>query len=52
LRAALAAAPGVQLFEQYVAAYGLRFDVTTHRSVTLPPFEGTLALRYARAAGR
>ena len=50
LRAALAAAPGVQIFEQYVDAYGLRFDVTTHRFVTLPRFAGTLALRYARVA--
>lgn len=49
LRGALAAEPGVQIYQQYVDAYGLRLDVRTHRSLTLPPFEGTLALRYARA---
>ncbi|HEU5034691.1 MAG TPA: DUF881 domain-containing protein [Mycobacteriales bacterium] len=46
LRRALAADPDVQVFQQYVAAYGLRYRVTTGRA-TLPPYSGPLELTHA-----
>jgi uncharacterized protein YlxW (UPF0749 family) len=50
LRRALDADPSVQIFQQYVAAYGLRYDVSMHDNVTLPAYAGPLGLTSAHAA--
>lgn len=50
LRRALDADPSVQIFQQYVAAYGLRYHVSMHDSVTLPAYAGPLGLTRAHAA--
>src|SRR4051794_15020221 len=50
LRRALAADRAVQVFQQYVAAYGLRYHLSIHQSVTLPAYGGPLELSHARAA--
>ncbi|HEY5334771.1 MAG TPA: DUF881 domain-containing protein [Mycobacteriales bacterium] len=47
LAAAVDAAPPVQIFRQYVHVYGLRFVTRTLSSVTLPAFDGPLAVSYA-----
>jgi uncharacterized protein YlxW (UPF0749 family) len=47
LRQALAADPDVQVFQQYVAAYGLRYRQRTAQRVTLPAYAGGLALSHA-----
>lgn len=52
LRAALDAAPGVALFRQYVDAYGLRLNVTTLRTTTLPAYDGPLELPNVTAPAR
>lgn len=51
LRRALAADPDVQVFLQYVAAYGLRYHVSTTDRATLPPYSGPLELTHAKATG-
>jgi uncharacterized protein YlxW (UPF0749 family) len=49
LRRALAADPSVQVFQQYVAAYGLRYrTVAGHQR--LPAYDGPLELSHVRAA--
>ena len=50
LRRALDADPAVQVFQQYVAAYGLRYHLSMHDSVTLPAYAGPLEFTHARAA--
>ena len=50
LRRALDADPAVQVFQQYVAAYGLRYHLSMHDSVTLPAYAGPLGLTRAHAA--
>lgn len=50
LRRALDADPSVQIFQQYVAAYGLRYHVSMHDDVTLPAYAGPLGLTRAHAA--
>jgi uncharacterized protein YlxW (UPF0749 family) len=50
LAAALAADPDVQIFQQYVAAYGLRYRATAAARVTLPGYDGPLELTHAKAA--
>jgi len=47
---ALAADPDVQIFQQYVAAYGLGYRATTAARVTLPSYDGPLELTHAKAA--
>ncbi len=49
LRAGLDAEPGVQIYRQYVAAYGLRLSVTASDSLRLPAYTGAVALLHARA---
>lgn len=49
LRRSLAADPNVQVFQQYVAAYGLRYRASAGR-LRLPSYDGPLELRHARAA--
>jgi uncharacterized protein YlxW (UPF0749 family) len=48
LRAALDAAPGVQIFRPYVAAYGLVLSVTPSSGLRLPAFTGPVELSRAR----
>ena len=50
LRRALDADPAVQVFQQYVAAYGLRYHLSMHDNVTLPAYAGPLGLTRAHAA--
>lgn len=50
LDAALAADPDVQVFQQYVVAYGLRYDQSTSAQTRLPAFRGALQLDHAKAA--
>ena len=49
LRRALDADPAVQVFQQYVAVYGLRYAVTTTQRTTLPAYGGPLELTNATA---
>ncbi|MDT0342125.1 DUF881 domain-containing protein [Streptomyces litchfieldiae] len=47
LRAALDDSPQIRNYQQYVAAYGLGWDVREHSSVTLPGYTGSVALQHA-----
>ncbi len=49
MRRALAADPAVQVFQQYVAVYGLRYAMTTSAKATLPAYTGPLELTSAKA---
>jgi uncharacterized protein YlxW (UPF0749 family) len=49
LRAALAAAPEVRIYKQYVAAYGLGYSVRQRHKITLPPYTGNVTLDHTRA---
>jgi len=49
LRRALAADPSVQVFQQYVAAYGLRYRAAPAPHLELPAYDGPLELRNAQA---
>ncbi len=49
LELALAAAPGVKTFREYVDAYGLGFALTRHQSIDMPAFDDPLRVA-ARAA--
>lgn len=51
LLAALDASPDVSIYREYVDAYGLVYDENVQRSITMPAFEGSLELRYARVPG-
>lgn len=44
LRAALDAAPAIDIYKQYVAAYGLGYDVSNLDQVTIPPYTGAVSL--------
>ncbi len=50
LLAALANEPGVSILQQYVAAYGVGYQVDTKTEVTVPAFDGPLSLVHARPA--
>lgn len=50
LQRSLDADPAVQVFQQYVAAYGLGYHLSMHDNVTLPAYAGSLELTRARAA--
>jgi uncharacterized protein YlxW (UPF0749 family) len=47
LRAALAAAPEVRVYKQYVAAYGLGYSVRQLNNVRLPGYAGNVTLPHA-----
>jgi uncharacterized protein YlxW (UPF0749 family) len=49
MRQQLDAAYDVQLLEEAVEDYGLTFDVTDQREVTLPAYDGLLEMQYADA---
>jgi len=48
LRSALADEPGVSLFREYVNAYHLGYRVESKSEVTVPAYDGSLTLAYAR----
>ncbi|MEW1960177.1 DUF881 domain-containing protein [Kineococcus sp. NPDC059986] len=49
LRAALDASAEISIYREYVAAYGLGYQVSTGQDLQLPAFDGTTRLTYARA---
>jgi len=49
LRARLDVEPGVRLYRQAVAYFGLGYEVKDERDVTLPGYDGPLRLSYAQA---
>lgn len=49
LRAGLDSESGVEIYRQYVVAYGLRLTVTSSQSLRLPAYTGAVALVHARA---
>jgi len=48
-RAQLAASPQVAVFEQAVEAFGLTFEVIEQPRITVPAYDGPLAMEYAAA---
>lgn len=50
LQAALAADPDVQIFQQYVVAYGLRYSERVADRLRLPSYRGAFRLEHAEAA--
>jgi uncharacterized protein YlxW (UPF0749 family) len=48
MSSALGASPGVRLFQQAASYYGLGYSVETTDDVSVPKYQGSLALRYAR----
>jgi uncharacterized protein YlxW (UPF0749 family) len=50
LRDALKASPKLRLYQQYVEAYGLRYQVEEARNIKLEGYSGTLDLQYAEVA--
>jgi uncharacterized protein YlxW (UPF0749 family) len=51
MREALNSSPDVTIYRQYVDALGLGYDVTTHASLKLPAYAGSLDLVHARVGG-
>jgi uncharacterized protein YlxW (UPF0749 family) len=49
LKQALATAPDIIIYKQYVQAYKLGYTVTSHPKVTMPPYTGGLSLAHASA---
>jgi uncharacterized protein YlxW (UPF0749 family) len=47
LAAALSRSPEVQIYQQYVAAYGLGYQQEKEQSITMPAYGGSLDMRYA-----
>jgi uncharacterized protein YlxW (UPF0749 family) len=51
LRGALAGSASLQIYQQYVAAYGLVYRETVMPRADFPAHEGSLDLQYARGPG-
>ncbi len=51
MQRALDASPRVGIYQQYVDLLGLRLDVQTSDSETIPAYEGPVAARYAEVVG-
>jgi uncharacterized protein YlxW (UPF0749 family) len=51
MRAALAVEPGVALFRQYVDDYGLRYRVTSQKTMHLSAYDGPLELLHVSRTG-
>ena len=51
MRQALDASEGVQLFRQAAADFGLGYEVKVEGDVTVPAYDGSIALRSARVSG-
>ena len=49
LRRGLARSPQLRIYREYVDALGLGYAVSAQRSLTMPGYDGTIELRYARA---
>ena len=49
MQKALAASPGVQLFQEAASYFGLGYSVATRTRIVVPAYRGPLSLRYARA---
>lgn len=49
MQTALAASPGVQLFQEAATYYGLGYTVETRPRIVVPAYRGPLMLSYARA---
>jgi uncharacterized protein YlxW (UPF0749 family) len=49
LASAVRAAPGVKIFEEYAAAYGLRFATSQSRDASFPGYDGSVGLSHAEA---
>jgi len=47
MRLALASEPGVQLYLEYVNLFGLTFKVTAIPNLVMPPYAGSVNLKYA-----
>ncbi|MHA7134478.1 DUF881 domain-containing protein [Oerskovia turbata] len=52
LQAALDRSKQIEIYQQYVDAYGLGWKLEKSSSLDIPAFEGTTDLRYARVAGQ
>ncbi len=52
LRAALAGSPALQIYQQYVAAYGLVYSERSVRRADFPAHQGSLDLQHATPPGR
>jgi len=52
LRAALAGSPAIQIYQQYVAAYGLVYKEQSLDRADFPAHQGSLELQHARPPGR
>jgi uncharacterized protein YlxW (UPF0749 family) len=50
LRSALDGSDGVRLFREAATAYGLGYQVKVEGDVTIPAYDGSTSLQYARAA--
>ncbi|WP_434581733.1 DUF881 domain-containing protein [Carbonactinospora thermoautotrophica] len=48
LRAALEASEPLRIYREYVRAYGLGYQVDERSSATIPGYQGSLDLKYAR----
>nr|WP_294693983.1 DUF881 domain-containing protein [uncultured Friedmanniella sp.] len=51
LQAALAGSPSIQIYQQYVAAYGLVYREQTVERAAFPAHQGSLELQHARPPG-
>jgi uncharacterized protein YlxW (UPF0749 family) len=51
MRAALDASDGVSAFREAAAAFGLSYEETMRTEVTLPAYDGSTDLQYAKVAG-
>lgn len=51
LRAALDASPEIQIYQQYVAEYGLGYRVKDLKKTTLPGYTGNVTTKYAETLG-
>lgn len=52
LAAALSRSPEVQIYQQYVDAYGLGYEQEKERSITMPAFGGSLDMHFASVPDR
>jgi uncharacterized protein YlxW (UPF0749 family) len=51
MRAALAAAPLVTLYKQYVVRFGLGYSEQTRDDITVAGYNGPVRMRYAQPDG-
>lgn len=51
MRAALSVEPGVALFQRYVDDFGLGYQVTSHKTLHLPAYDGPLDLPHVDRTG-